>query len=253
MTTRETPWPQGTPCWVDVVVPDLAAAREFYADLFGWQMQDTTEEAGGYTIATLSGRPAAGLMASERGADIPPVWTTYIAVDDADATASRISEAGGQVFLQPMDVMQEGRMAVVADPTGAAFGLWQAGRHRGAEIVNEPGAVTWNECMTRGYDEALKFYGDVFGFEYEDVEGDVKYAVLRLAGNPVGGIGELGSDKPADIPPHWMTYFSVADTDDTVRRATEKGAQVRMPAQDTPYGRLAVLQGPQKEIFAIIG
>jgi uncharacterized protein len=253
MTTRETPWPQGTPCWIDVVVPDLSAAREFYADLFGWQMQETSEEAGGYTIATLAGRPAAGLMSTEPGSDVPPVWTTYLAVDEVDATTARITEGGGQVFLQPMDVMEEGRMAVVADPTGAVFGLWQAGNHKGSEIVNEPGALTWNECMTRDYDEARKFYAGVFGYEYDDVEGGFKYAVLKLAGNPVGGIGELGADMPADIPPHWMTYFSVADPDDTIRRATEKGAQVRLPAQDTPYGRMAVLQGPQNEVFAVIG
>jgi uncharacterized protein len=157
------------------------------------------------------------------------------------------------VFMPAMDVMQAGRMAVVADSTGAAFGLWQAGDHKGAGIVNEPGALTWNECMTRDYDGARKFYAEVFDYQYDDVgDGDFSYSVLHLGGSPVGGIGELGADMPPDVPPHWMAYFAVADTDDTVTRAGELGAQVRMGPQDTPYGRLAVLQGPQGEIFAVI-
>ena len=253
MTTRETPWPQGTPSWVDLMVPDVKAAGEFYGSLFGWQIQQLGEEAGGYTIAELSGRPAAGIGPVPPDGEVPSVWTTYIAVDDVDAVVAKVSESGGQVFMPPMDVLQAGRMAVVADSTGAAFGLWQAGEHKGAEIVNEPGALTWNECMTRDYDEARKFYADVFGYQYDDVgDGGFTYAVLNLGGHPVGGIGELGADMPAEIPPHWMCYFSVADTDDTISRATAMGAQVRLPPQDTPYGRMAVLQGAQGEIFAVI-
>jgi uncharacterized protein len=253
MTTRETPWPQGTPSWVDLMVPDTKAAGEFYGRLFGWQIQDLGEEAGGYAIAQLSGRPAAGIGPVPEAQDMPSVWNTYIAVDDVEAIVGRVTDSGGQVLMPAMDVMQAGRMAVVADSTGAVFGLWQAGEHKGAEIVNEPGALTWNECMTRDYDEARKFYADVFGYQLEDVgDGGFKYSVLNLGGSPVGGLGEIGADMPAEVPPHWLCYFWVADTDETVERATALGGQVRVPPQDTPYGRMAVLQGAQGESFAVI-
>lgn len=251
MTTRETPWPQGTPSWVDLMVPDPAAAGEFYRELFGWQVQDLGEEAGGYRIAQKSGRPAAGIGQEDQ--ETPPAWTTYIAVDDVDAILSKVNGAGGQTLVPAMDVMDAGRMAVVSDATGAVFGLWQARNHKGAEIVNEPGALTWNENMTRDYDGARKFYADVFGYEYEDVgDATFKYSVIRLSGNPVGGIGEIGANLPAEVPPHWMPYFSVADTDATLERAQALGGRVLMPAQDSPYGRMAVLQGAQGERFAVI-
>lgn len=253
MTTREQPWRQGTPCWVDLMVPDVQAARDFYATLFGWQMQDTAEEAGGYTIAALAGRPAAGLASTPPGSDMPAAWTTYLAVDDLDATAAKVTDCGGQLFMEPMDVMRAGRMAVAADPTGAVFGLWQAGNHRGAEIINEPGALTWNECMSRDYDGARKFYADVFGYQYDDVgDGGLEYSVLNVVGSPVGGLGELPADAPADVPPHWMSYFSVTDTDATIALATDLGARVVVDPQDTPYGRIATLAGPQGEIFSVI-
>jgi uncharacterized protein len=253
MTTRDEPWPQGTPCWIDGMVPDLQVGRDFYAGLFGWEMVDTGPESGGYTIARLSGRPVAGIGEPPPDNEMPPVWTTYIAVDDVDAIAARARELGGKVFMEPMDVMDEGRMAIVADPTGAVFGLWQQRNHRGAEIYNEPGALTWNECMTRDYSRAGKFYTDLFGYTADEVGDDgMKYSVLYLDGSPIGGLGELGADMPADIPPHWMSYFAVADADDTVKRASELGGQVRMPPMDTPYGRLAVLAGPQGEVFAVI-
>lgn len=253
MPTRDEPWPQGTPSWIDLMVPDVNAACTFYAGLFGWEMQDTGEEYGGYVIAQMSGRPVAGLGTLPPGTQAPSAWTTYIAVDDVDDIAARITKAGGQLFMEPMDVGEQGRMAIVADPTGAVFGLWQARNHRGAELVNEPGALTWNECMTRDYEGAGRFYHEVFGYELEEVgDGSFKYSVLNLSGSPIGGLGELGPDMPTSIPPHWMSYFAVADTDDSLTRASNLGAQVRMPAQDTPYGRMAVLQGAQGEMFAIV-
>jgi uncharacterized protein len=253
MTTRDEPWPQGTPCWVDLMVPEVGAARTFYSELFGWQMRDTAEEAGGYTIAELHGRPAAGVGATPPDSDVPPWWTTYLAVDDVDTAVTKVTEAGGQVFMAPMDVMSEGRMAVAVDPTGAVFGLWQAKNHKGAEIVNEPGAVTWNECMSRDYDRARAFYAEVFGFDLEEVgDGNFKYSVLNLGDQPVGGLGEIGEQMPAETPAHWLSYFSVVDTDAALKQATGLGAQVLMEPEDTPYGRMAVLRGPQGESFAVI-
>lgn len=253
MTTRDEPWPQGTPCWVDGMVPDAKAGKEFYSELFGWEMAETGEEYGGYLMANLSGRPVAGLGPTPPDSPVPPVWTTYIAVDDVDAITSKITDHGGQLMMGPMDVMSEGRMAVVADPTGAVFGLWQADNHKGAGIVNEPGALTWNECMTRDYDRARQFYADVFGYDLEEIGDDTfKYTVLNLHGNTVGGVGEMPSELPAEVPPHWMSYFAVSDTDQTLEHASKLGATVRMPAQDTPYGRMAVVEGAQGEMFAVI-
>jgi len=253
MTTRETPWPQGTPSWVDLMVADPKAAGQFYSQLFGWQIKDLGEEAGGYAIAEKSGRPAAGIGPIPEDQQMPAVWTTYIAVDSVDDIVSKVNGAGGQTLMPAMDVMDAGRMAVVSDAAGAVFGLWQARSHKGAEIVNEPGALTWNENMTRDYDAARKFYADVFGYEYEDVgDENFTYSVLNLSGGPVGGIGEIGANLPAAVPPHWMPYFSVASTDETIERAKALGGQVLMPAQDSPYGRMATLQGPQGERFSVI-
>jgi uncharacterized protein len=253
MTTRETRWPQGTPSWVDLMVPDPTAAGEFYSRLFGWEVLDLGEEAGGYRIAQTSGRPAAGIGPVPEDQQLPAVWTTYIAVDDVDDIVSKVSSSGGQTLMPAMDVMNAGRMAIVSDPAGAVFGLWQAREHKGAEIVNEPGALTWNENMTRDYDAARKFYAEVFGYEYEDVgDESFKYSVLRLSGSPVGGIGEISATMPAEVPPHWMPYFSVADTDEIIDRAQALGGAVVMPAQDSPYGRMAILVGPQGERFAVI-
>ncbi|MGH3355401.1 MAG: VOC family protein, partial [Nocardioidaceae bacterium] len=162
-------------------------------------------------------------------------------------------DCGGQMFTEPMDVMEEGRMAVAADPTGAVFGVWQARNHHGAGAVNEPGALTWNECMTRDYDRARGFYADVFGYDVEEVgDGNFRYSVLNLDGRAVGGLGELGAEIPSEVPPHWMAYFDVADTDAAVQTVGELGGQVRVPPMDTPYGRIAVLEGAQGEIFAVI-
>jgi uncharacterized protein len=253
MTTRDEPWPPGTPCWVEGTVPDVQAARAFYADLFGWETVDTGPEFGGYTIARLSGRPVAGLAPTLPDAPLPPTWTTYIAADDVAAAASRVTKAGGTISLEPTDVMEEGRVAVATDPAGAVFGLWQARNHRGAEVVNEPGTLTWNECMTRDYARAQRFYTEVFGYDLEEIgDGSFHYSVLHVCGRPVGGLGELGATMPAEIPPYWISYFAVADAEASLTRATGLGARVRMPAQDTPYGRMGVLEGPQGEVFAVI-
>jgi predicted enzyme related to lactoylglutathione lyase len=152
-----------------------------------------------------------------------------------------------------MDVMDLGRMAVLADPTGAVVGLWQSGLHTGVDVANEPGALIWNELMTRDFTAAKEFYGAVFPYTFGDMSGPgFTYATIDLDGRPVGGVGELGPETPADVPPAWSTYFAVSDTDAAAARAVELGGQVASAPADSPYGRIAVLRGPAGETFAVM-
>ncbi len=253
MVTRDTAWPAGTPCWIDLGVSDVARARAFYGGLFGWQIEEGPPEAGGYSMCMLDGRAVAGIGPKMSPDDDPSAWTTYLATDDADETARKISEAGGRLAAEPFDVMDVGRMAVAEDPGGAAFGIWQSRLHTGIGLANVPGALIWNENMSRGYDRNKDFYRAVFGYDYGDMSSaDFKYSTLDLAGNTVGGIGEIGADFPAEVPSHWMTYFGVQDADATAAQVTELGGSVMRPPWDTPYGRMAILSDNQGAVFAIM-
>ncbi len=254
MVTRDTAWPAGTPCWVDLGVTDVPAAQAFYADLFGWDCLTGTPEAGGYSMCLRNGRPAAGIGPKMGPPEMPPVWLTYLATGNVDETVAKIRAAGGQVISEPCDVMDVGRMAVAADPGGAVFGIWQALAHPGIGIANEPGALTWNENMSRDYDGNMAFYRDVFGYDYGDMSGDgFRYATLKVGGEDVGGIGELGPEFPAEIPSNWTAYFAVQDADATIAKMTQLGGSLLRPAWDTPYGRMAVVADNQGAAFAIIG
>lgn len=252
MTTRDEAWPDGTPAWVDLMVPDRHAAREFYGALFGWDFEEGDPETGYYTTCSVQGRQAAGIGEAPPGGDAPPVWTTYLAASDAEAVSERIGAAGGTVMMAPMQVMGFGTMAVAADPTGAVFGLWQAGDHKGTSIVNEPGTLVWNECLTRDFEAAKTFYATVFGYGHQDMSGDgFTYATLDVDGKTVGGLGGLGQ-APPEVPSHWMTYFAVEDTDAAAAKAVELGATVQSEPRDSEFGRIAVIQGPVGEVFSVI-
>jgi uncharacterized protein len=253
MVTRDTAWPAGTPCWVDLGVDDIAKASTFYASLFGWDIQPGPPEAGGYTMCLKKGRPVAGIGPKQGPPGSSPVWTTYLASADADQTAAKITEAGGQLFMQPMDVMDVGRMAVAADPGGAIFGIWQARSHTGLGLANEPGAVCWNENLSRNFDGNKAFYQAVFGYEYGDIEAEgFRYATLKLDGTDVGGIGELDSSFPSDLPAHWATYFAVASTDDAAAAVDAAGGMVVREPWDTPYGRMAIVGDNQGAAFSLM-
>jgi predicted enzyme related to lactoylglutathione lyase len=168
MVERNTPWPPGTPSWVDLQTTDPDSSRAFYSELFGWEFQVGGPETGFYGMGTLRGHEVAGVGGMQEGVE-RPVWTTYLATADVDETVSKIGDAGGMVIAGPFDVMEFGRMAVFADPTGAVAGLWQAGTHIGVQLANEPGGLIWNEVMTRDYDRAKQFYADVFGYTYADM------------------------------------------------------------------------------------
>lgn len=253
MVTRDTAWPAGTPCWVDLGAPNIAKAKAFYGGLFGWEVQDGAPEAGGYSMCEIGGQQVAGIGPKMGPEQMPTAWTTYLATADADHCAASITAAGGTVLMQPSDVMEAGRMAMAADPGGAVFGIWQARLHTGVQLANEPGSLIWSENMSRNYHGNKAFYSTVFGYDFGDIgTEDFQYATLDLDGRPVGGIGELSAGHPADMPASWSTYFAVEDTDAAVAKAVELGGSVVAPAFDSPYGRMAVLSDDQGALFSVM-
>ncbi len=250
-----TSYASGTPAWVDLMTSDPEGSRRFYGELFGWDFQVGPAEAGHYTMCQLHGLDVAGMGGDPAPEPMPTAWTTYMAIDDADAAAKRIVDNGGQLMMGPMDVMDQGRMAVAIDPTGAVFGLWQAGRHHGASLVNEPGTVSWNQVETRDLDAARRFYSAVFGYSWDDVDtgpGGPAYATFSVQGRVAGGALKMDDSWPANIPAHWMPYFAVADTDAAVATVGRLGGTVQLPPMDSPYGRFAVVSDPQGGVFTVI-
>jgi predicted enzyme related to lactoylglutathione lyase len=257
MSERDS-YEHGTPSWADHSSPDPEGAARFYGELFGWETEDVMPPGSdaSYYMARLRGRDVAAL--SGQMSPAPVVWTTYITVDDADATAAKVRDAGGQVLAEPFDVFDSGRMAVLADNSGAAFCIWQARAHPGAGLVNEPGALCWNEVMTRDPDGAKRFYGEVFGWRTSSMpfQGG-EYTVFHLTGEgDADGIGGMmpmvGEQWPADLPAHWRVYFAVEDTDVACSRSEELGGKVAVPAFDSEVGRIAVLDDPLEAAFSVI-
>lgn len=254
MPTRDSAWPQGTPCWVDLSVDDVAKAREFYTELFGWDIQDSPPEAGGYLMAMKNGTPAAGIGPKMGDAPMPSVWTTYLAADSADDIAAKITEAGGTVLMPPFDVMDVGRMFVASDPSGAVFGVWEAKVHTGTGIYNEDGTVTWNELHTLEYDAAREFYAKAFDFTYTDVGDGVQmiYSMFTPPGATEGVGGMMDASNFGSPVSYWLTWFQVDNHQAALDKALELGATKMMGPDATPFGRMAVVAGPQGEVFGII-
>ncbi|MFJ2864227.1 VOC family protein [Kitasatospora sp. NPDC087314] len=249
-----TAYATGTPCWVDLMAKDQQAALDLYRDLFGWQGQVGPAEFGGYAVCELNGRAAAGIgpaMAPEGMPTPPTVWTSYLASTDAQATQDAIVAAGGTLLIPVMDVGTLGRMLIAADPQGAVFGVWQPGEFFGARVVNEAGALTWNELHTNDAPGATAFYGEAFGIEIEPVEGTEQYWELRVGGRAVGGLTLLANDPPG-TPAHWLTYFSVDDVDSTVDALVKRGGSVLAPPFDMVAGRMSVVADAQGAPFAVI-
>lgn len=245
----------GTPSWVELSSPDVEASAAFYRGLMGWEATAPVDETGGYRIFEQDGRSVAGLMGHMQEGQ-PTAWATYVSVADADATAARVEAAGGSVIVAPMDVMDIGRMAFFADPTGAAFGVWQPKAFRGADLVNEPNSLCWNEVLTRDGDAGRAFYPAVFGWTAgrPSFEGAPEsYTVWELDGRPVGGMMEMSEPWfPPEVPPHWAVSFAVADCDATVATARELGASVTHEPMDMPIGRFAGLVDPQGASFTVM-
>lgn len=247
MPVRTTPWPPGTPCWVDLGAPDLPAAQTFYGQLLGWTCSAGEPEFGGYCICRCDGHDAAGLGPQMEPSQ-PPRWTTYFATDDADRTAAAVTEAGGTVVVAPMDVGPVGRMAIALDPQGQPFGLWQSGLNTGIRYYDEPGGLIWNELASPDPQAARRFYAAAFGFRYDAVEAAEGYTTFATAGPPLGGLGGVHEGGT----PGWATCFAVADTDAAVHLVQERGGELRTPPTDTPYGRFAVVVDPWGAPFSVM-
>jgi predicted enzyme related to lactoylglutathione lyase len=249
-----TSYAQGTPNWVDLQTTDQSAAKQFYAGLFGWTYDDAAMPEGGavYSLAKLGDSTVAAIAPQPpdmAAAGAPPMWNTYIAVDDVDDAVAKVEAAGGQVAMQPFDIADDGRMAFVMDPSGAGVALWQAKQHIGATLVNEPNTVTWNELVTNDA-SATKFYEQVLGMTTSTVDmGEGEYTLFNVGGQMVGG-----STPPQmeGIPNHWHVYFAVADADATAAKAAEMGGSVLVEPFDTAVGRMTVLRDPQGAVFSVM-
>jgi uncharacterized protein len=257
---------QGTPNWVELKTSDQSAAKEFYGALLGWSFDDQLiPQDGVYSMATLRGEAVAAIAPMSVGASgsMPPRWNTYIAVDDVNATLEKIAPAGGRVVTAACDVGDAGRMAWVADPTGAVVGLWQAGRHIGATLVNEPGALFWNELLTDKPDTAIAFYEAVLGVTHVSVDAapGTKYHSLKVAGHDVAGCME---PPVRGTPNNWHNYYAVYDADATAERAVAEGGRIAVHPFDIPgarllkrevsaaVGRAAVVTDPQGGLFGVM-
>ena len=243
----DTNQPLGTPTWLDLGIPDLDRALTFYGALFGWEFEIGPEESGRYTMCFLRGRRVAAISAMHDPARV--FWNVYLATDDCDRTAERARAAGGTLLMEPMDVMDDGRMAIVRDPVGAQFGLWQGRGHHGAEAVNEPGTLVRNDLITPDPGPAREFYAAVFDYTLEGnpqmPQADFTF-LRRPDGHEVGGImGAPGSTSA------WSTTFEVAGTDEAVHRALDAGGRSD-GAKDFLYGRLATITDPFGAEFSII-
>ena len=263
----------GVPCWIDTSQPDPQAAAEFYGALFGWELQEMMppEAPGHYVVGRLHGGDVAAVSSVPPGAPPNATWNTYIWVDSADETAAAVVAGGGSVVTEPFDVMEAGRMAVLADPAGAVFCAWQARRHRGANVVNEPGSLNFNVLNTPDPDGARTFYGAVFGWETLDLGGGRMWTLpgygefleqrdpglrerMAGAGAPAGFEDVVASIAPIDgdragAQAHWGVTFAVEDADASAARAAELGARILVPPFDAPWVRMAVVADPQGAVF----
>lgn len=241
--------PHGLFSWADVAVPDVEKGKAFYSDLFGWTAEDTE----GYALFRKDGKLVAGLGGLQ-GNGQPPAWMSYVNVEDADAVAAKASDLGGVVLMDPMDVVTAGRMAVVADPAGAAIAFWEPRDHAGAELFNEPGSLAWNELATRDVDAAKGFYGELLPWDISEERFDgFVYNTILLDGNPNGGIFAMPDEMPDEVPSHWTAYLRVADTDAAVEKLRGLGGIVMGEPNDSPFGKVARVQDPFGAAFSIIG
>jgi hypothetical protein len=251
---ERTSYPEGAPCWADLLAPDQDSAKRFYSAVLGWEFQDMGAELGHYTMCLANGKPVAALMPpSPEMAGMPPEWNVYLATADVGAALAKAESAGGKVALKAHPIPGAGTMAFVVDPSGASFGLWQAAGHIGSQLWAEPGAMCWNQLATTGGTEVDAFYRAVFGYAGQEQIGDgsaFDYTVWRAAGVPEGEPAEVAGcwKVPAEqLPggrPSWDSYFTVPDVDAAARTVADGGGKVVHGPEDSPYGRMCAILDP---------
>jgi hypothetical protein len=251
---KRTTAPTGAPCWVDLMTPDTGRSRAFYGEVFGWQANEPSEQYGGYFTFTKDGVEVAGCMGDEPGSGNPTLWTVYLATDDAAKTLEAAAAAGATISFPAQPVGDLGTMSHVTDPTGAGVGLWQPGTFTGFGTYAEDSTPGWFELHTRDYQAAVSFYRDVFGWQTQ-VMGDTpdfRYTVLQHGEEQLAGIMDAAAFLPEGTPARWSVYFAVEDADATLATVTRLGGSVVLPAEDTPYGRLATAADPMGAQFKLV-
>jgi hypothetical protein len=242
----------GAPNWVDLATTDVEAAVGFYQGLLGWKVEKTDSPMGDYYIGKSGQHQVGGMMAIPPYDAMVPMWTTFVYVEDVDAIVERVATAGGSVLEKPFD-LPEGRVAVVADPSGGMFGVISGPRPEGTWISREPGSVCWVELLTRDTIAAENFYAHVFAWKAEtQTYGDTSYTTFSQDGEPVAGMMSMPAEVPAEAPAHWAVYFAVADCSVSVAKAVELGGSILHPAQATAIGSFAVLEDPQGAVFQLM-
>ena len=263
----------GVPCWVDTTQPDPEAVLPFYGGLFGWEFEDGMPEGSErkYFMGRIRGGDVAAVASTPEGAPPMAVWNTYIWVASADETAAKARAAGGRVAMEPFDVMDSGRMAVLADPEGAVFCVWEAKNHRGAKVVNEHGSLNFNGLATRDPKGAKAFYGAVFGWTTLELPGGAMWTLpgygdhleesspglreqMAGMGAPEGFIDVVAAlnpiaDDESRTPAHWTVTFAVDDADATAAKASELGGEIVAGPFDAPWTRMAVIKDPNGATF----
>lgn len=250
---ERTEYKPGTFSWTDLSTTDQEGAKAFYAGLFGWEADDlpvgegqtySMQRIGGKNVAAISQQPA-----QQRDAGVPPMWNSYVTVESADDAAARAGELGATVHAPPFDVMDAGRMAVIQDPQGAFLMVWEARENIGAQLVNAPGALAWNELATLDVEGSRAFYGGLFGWQIDPYEGTGQpYWVIQNDGRGNGGVRKGSEPGP---PPHWLVYFACEDLDASVARVEELGGTKHMGPMDIQIARIAVVGDPQGAIFCL--
>jgi predicted enzyme related to lactoylglutathione lyase len=241
------------PVWIDLASSDPAASREFYANLFDWQVEVNPDpNYGGYALAKVGGKEVAGI-GPKMMPEAPTAWSVYIGTGDVAALATKVQASGGKVIAPPMQVGDQGSMAVFQDPSGAYIGAWQPDA-MGGFVTGVPGSYAWAELNSRGLDRAVPFYAAAFGWATRTSpmgEGQPPYTEFLLEGHGVAGGMEMSPMVPAAVPSYWMVYFAVDDVDGAFKKALAAGAKVMVAVQDFPGGRFAIVQDPQGAVFAL--
>ncbi|WP_327715163.1 VOC family protein [Streptomyces sp. NBC_00490] len=245
--------PEGTPCWADAMFSDVEGAKSFYGDVLGWTFGEASSEYGNYTQAYADGKAVAAVVPPMPGQEGQSQWCLYLASPDAAATAGKIRDNGGDVLMEPMAVGDFGTMCLARDPSGAVFGVWQAGQHEGFEAVGEPGAYAWAEVFTREPAKTDDFLTAVFPYRAKQMEDDaVDFRIFDIGENTVLGRMKMTDDFPPEVPSYVNVYFAVSDCDDAVAKATKLGGVLRFGPMSSPFGRFAALSDPQGASFSVI-